>query len=406
MNVQIKGNQYGRLSIAFEYDARILGAVKLIPSRRYHVEGKLWSVDNNQATLNALLKSLYHTGLFTYSRSRVKVSPGSVKPLVQEPRETASGLLSRYRERIRAAHYSPMTERAYTYWASMYIDRHGVPSSHESPESSINEFLTRLAVDDAVSASTQNQALAAILFLYRQVLEVEIGDLGELVRAKRSIRVPIVLSRDEVRRLFTHLNPEFRLIASLLYGTGLRLNECISLRVQDIDFSRRAIVVHEGKGSKDRTTMLPESLVEPLINHLERIKDIHDADLRDGWGETSLPDSLAKKYPNAAKQWIWQWVFPQRRRWKNPQAGTEGRFHVDASIIQRAIKTAVIEARITKQASCHTLRHSFATQLLENGYDIRTVQELLGHSDIRTTMIYTHVLNKGPAGVKSPLDGL
>jgi integron integrase len=288
----------------------------------------------------------------------------------------------------------------------MYSKNGRVPRPDEAAEPRINKFITSLAVNDNVSASTQNQALAAVLFLYRHVFGTDVGTLNEIIRAKKPARLPVVMTREEVKRVLSVLNGESRLMASLLYGTGLRLNECLCLRVQDIDFNRNSIQIHEGKGGKDRISMLPAALVTPLREHLERIKIIHEQDIKEGWGAVYLPESLSKKFPHAAKEWRWQWVFPQKRRWHNPAAKTEGRFHMDASIIQRAVKEAMTTAGITKHASCHTFRHSFATQLLENGYDIRTVQELLGHSDIRTTMVYTHVINKGPNSVKSPLDGL
>ncbi|HOZ73328.1 MAG TPA: integron integrase [Spirochaetales bacterium] len=332
------------------------------------------------------------------------VAPG---PIARTDDEAASvGLVDRYRDRLRATHYSPMTERAYLYWLERYLKGRPLPKPSDRPEASINAFVTKLAVQENVSASTQNQALAAILFLYRQVLAVEVGDLGELIRAKRPIRMPVVLSPEEVRSVLTVMSGEMRLMASLLYGTGMRLNECLSLRVQDIDFNRNTVIIRDGKGGKDRGTILPSSLIKPLQDHLKRVRAIHEADLKDGWGKAQLPTSLEKKYPNAASEWIWQWVFPQKRRWRDSKSKSEGRFHMDASILQRAVREAMIIAGITKHASCHTFRHSFATQLLENGYDIRTVQELLGHSDIRTTMVYTHVLNKGPGGVRSPLDAI
>jgi integron integrase len=237
-------------------------------------------------------------------------------------------------------------------------------------------------------------------------MDTEVGELEGLIRAKRPARIPVVMTREETKAVLSVMTGDTKLMASLLYGTGLRLNEGISLRVQDIDFNRSSITVHDGKGGKDRVTMLPATLVAPLVEHLKRVQALHEKDLKDGWGRAYLPTSLSKKYPNAAAEWRWQWVFPQKNRWRNPDSKEEGRFHVDASVIQRAVRDAVLLSGITKHASCHTFRHSFATQLLENGYDIRTVQELLGHSDIRTTMIYTHVLNKGPGGVRSPLDAL
>ncbi|OHD28366.1 MAG: integrase [Spirochaetes bacterium GWB1_59_5] len=323
-----------------------------------------------------------------------------------EQTEYLSELFGRYKDRIRAAHYSPMTERAYTHWIEEFIKFGGRPIPSEKAEHRINTFVTSLAVKDNVAASTQNQALAALLFLYRQVLGIEVGDLEDLIRAKKPVRLPVVMTRDEVKSVLEVMGGDTRLMAMVLYGTGLRLNECISLRVQDLDFSRNSIIVHDGKGGKDRVTMLPASLLKPLQEHLKRIQAIHAQDLKDGWGRVYLPSSLSRKFPNVAAEWIWQWVFPQAHRWRDVDKNQEGRFHIDASVLQRAVRDAVMLSGIHKHASCHTFRHSFATQLLENGYDIRTVQELLGHSDVRTTMIYTHVLNKGPGGVRSPLDGL
>ena len=273
-------------------------------------------------------------------------------------------------------------------------------------EPEINAFLTYLAVKEKVSASTQNQALFALLFLYRHVLGREVGDLGEVIRARKPKRLQVVITREEVKAVLTNLSGDKWLMASLMYGAGLRLMECLRLRVQDIDFSRNEILVRDGKGAKDRITMLPASLRAPLQEHLRTVKAIHERDLTDGWGRVLLPDALDRKYPNAAKEWRRQWVFPQENRWKNPKTGEEGRHHVHESIIQKAVNGATRKAGLAKRVTCHTFRHSFATQLLESGYDIRTVQELLGHKDVKTTMIYTHVLNRGGKGVKSPVDDL
>ncbi|SIQ02019.1 integron integrase [Alkalispirochaeta americana] len=270
----------------------------------------------------------------------------------------------------------------------------------------MNAFLTHLAVQKKVSASTQNQALSALLFFFRHVLEREIGDLGSVVRAQKPQRLPIVMSKSEVKTVLAMLSGDMWLLAALMYGTGLRLAESIGLRVQDIDMARREILVRNGKGAKDRVTMLPESLISPLNKQIARVETLHNQDLADGWGRVALPEALKRKYPRADQEIYWQWVFPQRRRWRNSATGEEGRHHLDPSLVQRAVKQAVIASGLKKRISCHTFRHSFATHLLENGYDIRTVQELLGHSDVKTTMIYTHVLNKGPSGVRSPFDGL
>ena len=317
-----------------------------------------------------------------------------------------SELMSQMSAALRARHYSRRTEQAYCLWVRRFIRFHGVPHPADMAEPEINAFLTHLAVDEQVSASTQTQALCALLFLYRHVLGREVGQIGDLVRARTPRRLPVVLTQEEVKAVLDALQGDHRLKASLMYGAGLRLMECLRLRVLDLEFARREIVVRDGKGGKDRVTMLPRTLTPALETHLTAARAVHQGDLADGWGRVELPDALARKYPNAPSDWRWQWVFPQQRRWKNSQTGAQGRHHVHESIIQRAMREAVTRAGIVKHASCHTLRHSFATHLLEAGYDIRTIQELLGHKDVRTTMIYTHVLNRGGQGVRSPFDGL
>jgi integron integrase len=314
--------------------------------------------------------------------------------------------MDQLRATLRTRHYSRRTEQAYCLWVRRFIFFHGLRHPAEMAEPEINAFLTHLAVQGKVSASTQTQALSALLFLYRHVLGRQIGELDALVRARKPARLPVVLTRDEVRAMLAPLDGDRLLMASLLYGAGLRLMECLRLRVQDIDFARNELAVRDGKGGKDRVTMLPASLAPPLKQHLRRVRAIHECDLADGWGRVPLPGALDRKYVNAAADWRWQWVFPQERRWKNTHTGEEGRHHVHPTILQRAVKDAVRTAGITKHATCHTLRHSFATHLLETGYDIRTIQELLGHKDVGTTMIYTHVLQRGGQGVRSPLDVL
>lgn len=306
---------------------------------------------------------------------------------------------------LRARHYSPRTEQAYCRWVRRYLYFHKLRHPAEMFEAEINQFLTHLATVEHVSASTQTQALSALIFFYRNVIGYDVGELGGLIRARKSRHVPVVLTRDEVRAVLSNLEGDERLIASLMYGTGMRLMECLRLRVLDIDFARNEITVRNGKGAKDRTTMLPESLVPDLRRHLLVVQRLHDRDLAEGWGRVDLPHALDRKYPRAPSEWRWQYVFPQQRRWRDPASGAQGRHHVHETIVQRAVKQAVRQAGITKRAGCHTLRHSFATHLLESGYDIRTIQELLGHKDVSTTMIYTHVLNKGGRGVRSPLDG-
>lgn len=339
----------------------------------------------------------------THERS-ITVLPAKNINLV--PKQPAPTLLRQYLDALIARHYSPRTQRIYLSWLERFLSFHQGKKIADLDEKNINTFITSLAVDFEVSASTQNQALAAILFFFRIVLSYPIGNVGEVIRAKKPKHLPVVMSRDEVRSVLVYLKDEKRLAARLMYGTGLRLMECLSLRVQDVDFARNEILVRDGKGAKDRVTMLPAVLKIPLQDHLRCVKALHERDIHDGWGHVPLPGALNRKFPVASIDWVWQWVFPQNRRWKNKETGQQGRFHMDETILQRAVHEAVIKANITKRASCHTFRHSFATHLIENGYDIRTVQELLGHTDVKTTMIYTHVLNIGPSGVRSPLDNL
>jgi integron integrase len=315
-------------------------------------------------------------------------------------------LLDRLRTAIRLRHFSPRTEEAYAGWVRRYIVFHGKRHPDQMGEAEIRDFLSSLAVQRKVAASTQNQALAALLFLYREVLNRPIDWVDIGVRAKRPQRLPIVLTRDEVRRVLSGMTGASGLVAGLLYGSGLRLTEALELRIKDLDFDRGEIRIRDGKGRKDRVTMLSATVQTPLREHLRRVRSLHERDLDGGFGRVILPDALSRKYPNADREWGWQWVFPASSRYFDQEAGIERRHHLHETVIQRDMKEAVRKAGIAKPASCHTLRHSFATHLLDSGYDIRTVQELLGHSDVRTTMIYTHVLNKGGRGVRSPADCL
>ena len=317
-------------------------------------------------------------------------------------------LLDQVRDVIRRKHFSIRTEQAYTDWIKRYILFHRKRHPRDMGEEEVGEFLTHLARDGKVAASTQNQALSALLFLYKEVLKQEIGWLNNVERAKRPVRVPVVLTRDEVHKIFAHLHGKYRLMAGLLYGSGLRLMECVRLRIKDVDFGYLRITVRDGKGAKDRVTMLPVNLAASLERHLQKMKAQHEEDVEGGYGQVYLPFALERKFPNANREWCWQYVFASERLSIDPRSDPERtvmrRHHVDESVLQDFVKRAVRASGVPKPATCHTLRHSFATHLLENGYDIRTVQELLGHKDVSTTMIYTHVLNKPGIGVRSPLD--
>jgi integron integrase len=313
-------------------------------------------------------------------------------------------LLDQLRNAIRLRHYSIRTEEAYVQWAKRSILFHNKRHPKDMGRSEIEAFLTHLAVSGKVAASTQNQALNAIVFLYRELLGREIGELEAVVRAKRPPKLPVVFSVSETKRVLARLDGTTGLMARLLYGSGLRLMECLRLRVKDIDFEYRQITVRDGKGAKDRVTMLPASLIAPLQEHVARVKALHEADLAAGHGDVYLPFALERKYPSANREWGWQYVFPSAKRSFDPRSGLIRRHHAAESVLQRAVKLAVRSSGLNKPATCHTFRHSFATHLLANGSDIRTVQELLGHHDVRTTMISTHVLQRGAGGVTSPLD--
>ena len=314
-------------------------------------------------------------------------------------------LLDQLRDAIAVRHYSDDTFKAYAHWTKRYVYFHGIKHPKDMGAAEVTKFLTHLALNERVSSSTQNQAFNALLFLYKKVLKIELGDI-DAVRAKRFRNIPVVLTRDEVKALLDHLRGPYWLVAMLLYGCGLRIEiECMKLRVQDVDFARRQISVHQGKGKKDRIVPLPVSVIDRLQRHLEGVKKLHEQDLRDGFGAVEMPDALDRKYPNAPKEWGWQWIFPATGRYRIPGTLIQRRHHLHETAVQKAIKAAGRKAGITKRVTPHTLRHCFATHLLESGTNIRTIQELLGHNSLETTMIYTHVATNGITA-KSPADSL
>ena len=383
------------------FNGAMLDAVRKVPGRIWNQEKRLWLIPCNKTAASQLLSNIYATGLFnTEEKTEAQVHPRAMP----QNQTYIDYQIRKINEALTARHYSEHTKISYKKWVQDFLNTN--LGKENIGEREINDYLKNLALKKNVSASTQNQALAALLFYFRFILNTPVTELGSVIRAKKSERVPVVFSRDEVVRVIGNLNGQKKLIAKLLYGTGMRLNEAISLRVLDIDFDQNEIIVRHGKGDKDRHVMIPQKLVSELRAHIEKVKELHNKDLADGWGAVSMPGALAGKYPAGSKDFKWQWLFPQKNRWKNLETGEEGRWHLDESLMQRAVKQAILEAGINKNASCHTFRHSFATHLLEIGYDIRTIQELLGHSDVSTTMIYTHVLNRGAGGVVSPLDRL
>lgn len=319
------------------------------------------------------------------------------------PQAKPPRLIQRYRELLQTRHDARRTVKTDEQWLRRYLRFHRLRHPREMSSAEVNAVLSHLAVEEQVSASTQNQALSALLFLYRDLLGQELK-LDGIVRARTRQRIPVVLSEAEVMSVRDLLEGEPALVVGLLYGSGLRLMEALRLRVKDLDLERRELTVRDGKGSKDRLIVLPHSLVPALQEHLLGARILHRSDLAAGWGRVLMPYALDRKYPNTSREWAWQWVFPQQNRWRDGESGAQGRHHLDPSVVQKAVKRAVLEAGVTKAASCHTFRHSFATHLLERGQDIRTIQELLGHKDVSTAMIYTHVLNRSPLGVRSPAD--
>jgi integron integrase len=325
-------------------------------------------------------------------------------PKISSPIQREKKLLDQMREALQAQHYSGRTEDTYVDWAKRYILFHHKRHPKDMGNPEVEAFITHLAIERKVAASTQNQALSAIIFLYREVLRQPIETV-QAVRARKSERLPTVLTKSEVMRVINAMSGTHQLMAKILYGSGLRVSECVRLRVKDLDFEQHCLTVRDGKGEKDRVTMLPDSIFAPLKEHLERVKQIHEKDLKGGFGAVYLPYALENKFTNANREWAWQYVFPGKSITPDPRSGTQRRHHIDESSLQKAVHAAAKLAGITeKTVSCHTFRHSFATHLLQNGYDIRTVQELLGHKDVKTTMIYTHVLQLGGLAVRSPLD--
>ena len=400
--IRIKPGDEGRLIVVVPYDAQRVARIKTFIGRRWHQEEKYWTVPHTDGAL-ARLQALF-------AEEAVAVDP-SLRPVKTPdhqgpPPEPKILPLDQVRQAVRMRHYSPKTEEAYVGWIKRFILFHKHRHPAEMGEKEIGHYLSSLATDSRVSASTQNQALNAILFLYHEVLGKEIGYVNGVVRAKKPRRLPVVLTKEEVKRALSCLRGTPWLMAMLLYGAGLRVMECCRLRVKDIDFSQNQVVVRCGKGNKDRYTTLPTAAKEPLLRHLHVVKRQHQEDLTKGLGDVALPNALERKYPNAGKEWGWQWVFPATSHYTDRITGEQRRHHLHESVLQRAFKETRFKAEISKPASCHTLLHGFATHLLEDGYDIRTVQELLGHKDVNTTMIFTHVLNRDGRGIHSPADRL
>jgi integron integrase len=396
----------GRLIVVVPYDPERVAKIKTFAGRRWDQEKKYWTVPHTDKTITRLLT--------LFAGERVQVDP-SLRPVRTPDHQTPPPepemrqepkLLDQVRQAIRTRHYSYRTEKAYVHWVKRFLLFHKKRHPSEMGEGEIAAFLSSLASESQVSASTQNQALNALLFLYHEVLAKDRGYVKGVVRAKRPKRLSVVRTREEVKSILGQLQGLDWIMAVVLYGAGLRLMECLRLRVKDVDFSRNEIRVRSGKGDKDRITMLPAAVKESLLRHLEGVGKQYEAEIKNGFNGVFLPDALERKSPNAPRQWGWQWVFPASKLYVDPQSGKILRHHLHESVLQKAVREAAEKAGIAKPASCHTFRHSFATHLLEDGYDIRTVQELLGHKDVSTTMVYTHVLNRGGRGVSSPADRL
>lgn len=399
MEIILRSYDNGHFCVGFSggFDWKIVNAIRGVNGRFYNEQTRLWVIPDTKECGQQLMKNLFSTGLFNYQKQEQK------HEINKEEKIDKKNDLKKVINLMETKNYSQNTICNYSKWIEDFIDKN--PTYNEVfTQKRINSYLTTLAVDYHVSPSTQNQALAALLFYFRFAKGENPVMLADVIHAKSKPKIPVVFSRKEVRDVISLLEGQKQLAAKILYGTGIRLHECLSLRILDIDFDRNEIIVRNGKGGKDRRVMLPQVLIPELKEQIRKVAQLHKKDLEEGWGKVELPCQLARKSPQLSSSLMWQWLFPQKNRWKNNQTGMEGRHHMDDSLMQRSVKQAIIEAGINKNASCHTFRHSFATHLLESGYDIRTVQEILGHSDIKTTMVYTHVLNKGPSGVISPLD--
>lgn len=427
MFIEIRPYEKEHLSVRFKAEGedffKILQSIKKVSNRAWKPSGCFWIIPADRNSCDILLNNLYNEGIcradsgFIFkncepndSNKPHDIEPFNTEIIGERNNHTATDvqcILNKLEEVITAKHYSKRTMEAYSYWISRFIHENKDKNLKTLSDTEINAFVSRLAVKEKAAASSQNQALAAILFLYKNILGLTIRTPENIVRAKKPKKLPAVMTREETAKIFSLLpENDYGLLIRLLYGTGMRLMEALRLRIQDIDFGKNEITVHCGKGAKDRKTVLPVSLKFPLQKHMEKVRLIHEADCKEGFGSVPLPFALAKKYPNAGKAWAWQWVFPQARRWRNKETGEQGRHHIDPSVIQRTLHEAVLKSGIPKPIGCHTFRHSFATHLLEAGYNIRTIQELLGHSDVKTTMVYTHVLNRGGLGIQSPIDSM
>jgi len=408
--IKISADIPGRIKVVFSYNPEYVAKIKMVKAHRWHPEEKYWSFPYSKPVLKEILSA--------FAGEDLDIDP-SLQPLIsqnQDGKSTATGtwrkeplpthnlLFNRVRDLIRLKHYSIRTEKSYLSWIQRYILFHNNRDPKEMANLEIESFLSHLAVDLKVSAATQNQAFNALLFLYKEVLKKELDDSINAIRAKKPRRLPTVMTKDETMKVIGAVPADHKLMVKLIYGSGLRLMECLRLRVKDIDFENNQILVRDAKGMKDRVTVLPDTLKPSLREHLERVKLVHQNDVAKGYGRVYLPYALERKYPNASLEWGWQYVFPSKGVSKDPRTEEVRRHHIHENNLQKAVKTAVRLVGITKPVNVHTFRHSFATHLLEANHDIRTVQELLGHKDVSTTMIYTHVLNKPGISIKSPLD--
>lgn len=417
--IKVQSDSGGRIKILFHYNPAFIARIKTIQGNRWHADKKHWSVPDSKEVLTRISNIFSDEELYIDPALQREFSetvlPGEIpeetgkqikEQIVKTDVNQKISILEQVCNRIRLKHYSIRTEQSYLGWIKRYLSFH----KNENPEKlgvpEIEAYLSHLAVNGQVSASTQNQAFNALLFLYRDVLKINLDESINAIRAKKSKHLPTVLTRDETLKIISLITGEHQLMAKLIYGSGMRLMECVRLRVKDIDFGNSHIVIRDAKGMKDRLTILPDNLKTILNEHLNRVKIVHDKDLVLGYGRVYLPFALERKYPNANREWGWQYVFPAKGVSKDPRSNEIRRHHINESTLQKAVRKAAKMVGISKQVSVHIFRHSFATHLLEANYDIRTVQELLGHKDVSTTMIYTHVLNKPGISVKSPLDGM